>query len=459
MLDLNPPPFAHSRVEHLDAAGLPVISIILDGGHPFTAWAEYRDDHNLKVGSQEAHAAAIGLFIDFIAAQGTEFLDVQDRPKLFQAFADALVLGTIKGGNDPSDLFWLPRSQLVARRTVAKVTTFMDWLVDERGVQAVNPRRQATMAEQIAFWRAWRKVSSTSLLKHIKRRAQEHTTRTVRVRGHKPALPDGDAKAFPDDMFPDLLRYGFERRPQLRWTTYRDQLITLLLHHGGQRISQALQLWVDDVYIHPEDETLPVVRVYHPTDGVHEYQDPTTGRDRLITRAQYLQLVYGRLALTQQPGKRRVGFKDPKLDDQRHKFLTVYWNSQEAARAFLKLYRLYVETRPRIVGHPYLFVTPDAEPMTVHGYEKVHGAAVRRIGLVAAKHLGTTPHGHRHAYGRWLESAGDVLTRKVRQAALHHKSAFSQDVYTEADIAAVSDAMRAAEQRIVAKNRLEWISK
>src|SRR5690348_5277437 len=110
VMNLGTASFGHSRVEHLDGAGLPVVSIILDGGHPFTPWAEYRHTHNLKIGTQKAYASAIGLFIDFIAAKGSEYLDAQARPRLFHAFADALVLGTVEDGNDPFGLFWLPRS-------------------------------------------------------------------------------------------------------------------------------------------------------------------------------------------------------------------------------------------------------------------------------------------------------------------------------------------------------------
>ena len=150
-------PMIHSRVEHLDAAGRPVISIVLNGGGEFQVWSEYRDAQALKIGTQRAKALAIGLFIDFIAARGHLHYDQEHRHRLFQAFADALVLGTIQGGDDPSGLYWLPRSQNAARRAVAAVTEFSDWLVEERGVTPLNPTRQASFAEQIAFWRAWRK--------------------------------------------------------------------------------------------------------------------------------------------------------------------------------------------------------------------------------------------------------------------------------------------------------------
>lgn len=82
----------------------------------------------------------------------------------------------------------------------------------------------------------------------------------------------------------------------------------------------------------------------------------------------------------------------------------------------------------------------------IHPYSVAHARAVRRIGMVAAKMNGATPHGHRHAYGQRMADAG--INPRVRKAALHHKSLESQAVYTEptvqkitAVLAAASDAM------------------
>ena len=160
----------------------------------------------------------------------------------------------------------------------------------------------------------------------------------------------------------------------------------------------------------------------------------------MVTRAKYLELVYGRVPLTDLPGRKGVGWKEPLLSDATEKYFKVFWWSNDAARAFLKIYYRYVQMRPSVEGHPYLFIADGGEPMGVRAYEKVHAAAVRRIGLRAAKGAGTTPHGHRHAYGQRLRRAG--VRRKVRQVAMHHKSAFSQDVYTEADAVEVARTLR-----------------
>ena len=47
-------------------------------------------------------------------------------------------------------------------------------------------------------------------------------------------------------------------------------------------------------------------------------------------------------------------------------------------------------------------------------YNKAHAAACERIGLTVGKALGTTPHGHRHAYGRRLKNA-DIDKALIRR--------------------------------------------
>ena len=219
----------------------------------------------------------------------------------------------------------------------------------------------------------------------------------------------------------------------------RDQMIALLLHGGGLRVSEALHLWVMDVFEALNDSEEAVVKVFHPSEGLVPYRDPKTGRTRQMPRAEYLRQVYDRKPLTELPGRKAVGWKDPLLTDPQARAMQVFWRSTDYGRLFMQIYRVYVQTWPRITSHPYLFVTSGGSPMTVRAYEKVHGAAIRRINLEAAKSLGTTPHGHRHAYGQWLRHAG--IDPKIRQLALHHKSVMSQHVYTEANISEVIGAL------------------
>jgi len=447
-MQLTSSPLVHSRIEHADGSGFPAVSILISGVGVFEGWDAYRDTRSLGISSQRSYARSIGLFLDYCTAFGSRFLDQPERHKLFKAFADALIRGTVEDGGDPTGLYWLPRTRNLSGRIVSEVTEFSDWLAEDHGVKPLNPERRASVAEQIVFWRAWRQSSARSLLKHLKsaghsgRRLHSRTdARMVNVRGSKPATPQGDKRAFPDQLFPDLLRNGFRRPVRVAWTTLRDQLIALLLHEGGLRLSEALHLWIDDVFVRHEDPASAVVRVYHPREGLRAYEDPVTGNSRTVTRAEYLRLAYGRAPLTELPGRKAVGWKEPLLTNATEKYMTVFWWSDDGARAFLEAYYRYVQLRPHVDKHPYLFIAEGGEPMGIRAYEKVHAAAVRRIGLAAAKNSGTTPHGHRHAYGLRLRRAG--IPRKVRQVAMHHKSAFSQDVYTEADAAEVEKTLRA----------------
>ena len=78
----------------------------------------------------------------------------------------------------------------------------------------------------------------------------------------------------------------------------------------------------------------------------------------------------------------------------------------------------------------------------MESYKQMHRRAVERIGLTVGKLRGTTPHGHRHAYGRRLTRAG--VDPVLRKKALHHKALASQTVYTAPNMAEVARALSAA---------------
>ena len=82
--------------------------------------------------------------------------------------------------------------------------------------------------------------------------------------------------------------------------------------------------------------------------------------------------------------------------------------------------------------HPYAFINLYRAPVgSIYSLDKyviAHGRACERIGLRVAKNLGTTPHGHRHAYGRRLASA--EVDPKIIMKCMHHSSELSQQRYT-----------------------------
>jgi integrase len=83
---------------------------------------------------------------------------------------------------------------------------------------------------------------------------------------------------------------------------------------------------------------------------------------------------------------------------------------------------------------------------TLTQYNKAHAAACERIGLTVSKALGTTPHGHRHAYGRRLRSAG--VDKPFIRRFMHHASLESQEVYTQANTRETVAELEAAAQRL-----------
>lgn len=438
-------PRHHARVEHRDGSGFPVITILIGDGQPWRRWAEYRI--RFQISRQRSVARHIGLFIDFLGARAHEFLLDESRGQLMQSFADALAMGTIKE-RDPTGLWWLPLSIREARLALSDVTAFGDWLEERGYAPTLNPTRSATLEEQVVFWKRWSHIKANALLGHLKSRSRDAEQALVAREAviRKRTLPSHRVpKAFPEEAIIPLLQEGFAARPKdLQWTTVRDQLVLIAMHFGGKRISEVLHMWMGDVEANPKDRTRCIPWVSHPTDGFANWTDPKTGNQTRVTRQALLMLQYNRLPLTMETGRRRVGWKNPMLSADNR--MRIFWNDISADRLFWTLYRQYIRIRPLVSRHPFLFITPAGDPMTVQAYEKNHAAGVRRIGLIPAKQAGTTPHGHRHAYGHDGD-ARNVGTKSL-QVAMGHASAGSQDIYKNLSDDAIADELIAATGRL-----------
>ena len=66
--------------------------------------------------------------------------------------------------------------------------------------------------------------------------------------------------------------------------------------------------------------------------------------------------------------------------------------------------------------------------------------------MIVGKNYGTTPHGHRHAYGQRLKNAN--IEDRIKQVAMHHKSIESQKVYTEPTVADVTASLNKATESL-----------
>jgi len=148
-------------------------------------------------------------------------------------------------------------------------------------------------------------------------------------------------------------------------------------------------------------------------------------------------------------GNQASGWKGGLHDGEYYK--EAHWFQPELGELFLTVWNKYLHTVAQVNRtHPFAFINLGREPIgdmyTLNQFNKAHAQACRRIGLVVRKDLGTTPHGHRHAYGRRLKNAGvDVaFLRKF----MHHSSEESQKVYTTATAQETRNALLVAAEKL-----------
>ena len=250
-----------------------LVHLIVVNGQPVWPLIKYFRARNLDLSTEGSYAHAAGLLIDFIGARAGEFADVTKRADLFSKFASAVLYGTIRNGEDASGLWWHPRSTERAHRQLTLACDISDWLNKEYETTAINPfTREASVPEQIVFWRRWNLNKATSLLSHTKSRsvARERATvaRAVAMPGTKSTVLDRPP-FFPEQHIERLLFQGFVlaggRRGNLPWKRWniRDMMVTLLMHFGGLRVSKPLPIYgVDDVFVHPRNAKSAKVLVH-----------------------------------------------------------------------------------------------------------------------------------------------------------------------------------------------------
>ncbi|WP_296219094.1 gamma-mobile-trio recombinase GmtY [Pseudomonas sp. UBA2684] len=374
---------------------------------------------------QDAATFAIQLLLEFMEANQGFF----EKPReLFTSFSNALYTGTSGGGRDPSGLYWQPRQPDDASKLIGHITRFTDWLsaINEDTDLQLNPWRNATRHEQRLNWAAYSHRRDNAFLSHLFRRApQTDQSRVVRSQG----LPIDDltpAKTFPVEKLNLLFTEGFRRiaRDRRGPIDLRNVLITLLMHYGSLRLSEALSLWSDDVTLENGEV---IVRVYHPEYGL--------APDGKTNRASYLQKRFGMLPrnrLVKAIDPLFLGWKDALLTDPIRKCFEVFFFPHFAGQTFARLWRDYhliQRVKPAMCDqHPYAFTSRNGRPYSHRMFRKAHQLAVERIGLEYGKLQGTTPHGHRHAYGQRMSAAGaPAISIKT---AMHHKSIESSQTYT-----------------------------
>lgn len=402
---------------------------------------------------------AVGLLLDYMEANQQYYSSPKE---FFDTFAESVYSGTInEEGIDPSGLYWLPKRVETANMLLSALNGLSDWLYEEYGATQLNPWRRATRYEERLNWMAQINKSQNSFLGHLNDVHEISETaklaRTV-VKRRNPYSAKGDTKAFPENEIDKFLWEGFKnlrKNVELDLVdryNWRDIAITILMHGGGLRHSEVFHLWVQDVFPDPDDPNLAVVRIYHPSEGraPQDCKNPTTGK-YITDRESYLLLKYGLLPrnMYSAQDKRFAGWKEPRLDNYVDKYMHVYWFSKEWGYNFMYAWKMYMAKRLRDGikdTHPFAFVSHSpktlGEMMPLRTQRESHEKAVEKIDLLFGKKYGTTPHGHRHAYGQKLKKA-NISNRNI-QITMHHKSMMSQEVYTEPTVAEVTASLNNA---------------
>jgi hypothetical protein len=403
---------------------------------------------------QRTHARSVRLLLDHLAARGQAVESAASGA--LQRFVDDLIAGTVReDGTDPTGLGWMPHSPAVVEAHLARISVFADWLSERTGAKPLNPWRTARPEERVLQLRRFERRASSALLAHAAFRQHEETSaRRVRV-VQAPRQRDGmfdRVRAFDEQSFVRLLTVGWSRRAPSGaslGTRYRlrDLMLTVLMHGGGLRASEPFHLFVGDVVEDPDHPGSALVWLFHPERGEAPKDEGGPWRDR----THYLHARWGMRPRNLETGAMGAGWKNLALTDTRRQASRVYWFPTHWGELFWTLYRAYLRHRPD-AAHPWLFVserlTERGRPYTIAAFEQAHARAVTRAGLVSGKRHGTSPHGHRHAYGLALANA--QVDRRVVQRALHHRNPSSQDVYTAAQASEVARVLEAASKRVFA---------
>ena len=350
--------------------------------------------------------------------------------KLLKAFSHVLSEGTIdyESLEDPSGLYWKPKKPQNSADIINHINQYTDYLARESGFNEnlANPFREATAAEERLNWCAYYNRKKEVFLSHLmsSEKSKERNRKVRMVTAPQtPSVQSTNTKRFPEQYIEELLTKGF--KTSIGKPDYKSMAMTMLMHYGGLRASELFHIYIGDII---EDLNAPeeaLVRVYHPDYG-------TSPKTEFKTRKDYLGSEFNLKPRNQIIGKLHSGWKSPLLNDKNF-FFDVYFSSSEQSKIFYKIwinYLIYQRVDPKKgEEHPYAFTNSFGEPETIANFTSKHRRAIERINLKPDKNLGTTPHGHRHAYGFQLDELG--LSQVEIQKCMHHKNPNSCLIYLE----------------------------
>ncbi|WP_161797793.1 gamma-mobile-trio recombinase GmtY [Pseudomonas syringae group genomosp. 3] len=348
------------------------------------------------------------------------------------------------------DLWWTPKRPPYAQKIINHITHFCDW-ISETGGDAelhLNPWKEASRHEQKLNWAAYAHRKQKAFLSHLWNVDPNlNTTRTSRAKW-LPLSNLDPAKSFPESRIHALFQNGFRRirNDSPHNNELRNVLIVYLMHYGGLRLSEALGLWSEDVTFENGEV---IVRIFHPQYGRSEPKK---------SRVELLNIKYGlepRNTLIKATDPLFLGWKNSLITDASRYCFEVFFYPTEMAAIFANLWRDYhmlQRVKPDSTRcHPYAFTNKNGQPYSHRMFRKSHRLAVERLGLNCDKELGTTPHGHRHAYGQRLAKAG--ASPIILKHAMHHSSLESSKTYTEPTAMNMRQSLEDLESRLMQQSK------
>lgn len=401
---------------------------------------------------QKKVAQSVVLFLEYLVANPLE----RNRQLLFQNFAQRIATGTFGKETklDPSRLCWVPRSPNVTSGIIHTLTDFLKFIKRDRPfAEQFNPDYERTPFDRFIDQAAYSYRRDAAMLGYTWA-TDLRGDRAPSVRLNRPPKFNTQTPpAFPDDRFEELLVKGFLGG---RSRDYRGACIALLMHGAGFRESEPFHLFVQDVFSTPGDSSSCSVRIYHPAYGEApiDWTSPQ-GRPQNANREDYLIRCFGLRPRNQVAGKLHAGWKNPLLDARF--YMRAYWFENQYGRWFKELWDGYICQLVNLSrDHPWAWVNltraPIGTPYKIAQFNKAHAAACERIGLKVAKSLGTTPHGHRHAYGQRLKLAG--VDPSFIKVFMHHRSVEAQTIYTAPSPEEMTRALEEGTKKLMLKNSI-----
>lgn len=143
--------------------------VIFDSdGNMFRPLIEYFIEKGVGLMTQRHIAMAVGLYIDYMVANGATYSQRNNKSAFLSDFAWAIQHGTVHSTEDHTGLYWKSRTSVQARKILNSVCEFLDWLLEAGGLPATDLYRASTLSEKMAYWRYFNTKKQASLLNHIK---------------------------------------------------------------------------------------------------------------------------------------------------------------------------------------------------------------------------------------------------------------------------------------------------